>query len=815
MEVFIVDDDDFALHALEGTLVQMGYDVTKAQDGQSAMETLRRGDIRLVITDWDMPGMSGIELCRAIRREDMSGYVYIIMLTGRDGARHRLEGLCAGADDFLNKPPDPEELLCSLKTAERILSLETRDLALFALAKLAESRDPETGSHIERVQNYTRLIAQNLSDEVKSHYGVDDEYIRLLHQASPLHDLGKVAIPDAVLLKPGKLTTEEFAIMKTHTVIGAETLDAALRRFPNVRFLQVARDIASSHHEKFDGSGYPEGLAAEQIPLCGRIVAAADVYDALTCRRVYKEAMSHDQARAIILRDSGSHFDPEVVGAFLRAERQIVEVRNRLRDETETPVASQTVVTAPTNGVVGPSPCKILVAEDDPLLREKLVEWLSATGEPVIAAADGEEALRLVNEQHPQVIVSDWVMPKMDGVDLCRAVRAIPQSDIPHFIMLTAHGEKSRLLDAYTAGVDDFLAKPFDWEELLARVRCGIRSAKMREELHRKADGSQALNAQLASLNSRLERLSITDELTGLFNRRHAMFRVEDQFGWAARHIKPLCVAMIDIDHFKQINDTHGHDAGDAILRRVAALLRNQTRGTDAVCRVGGEEFLIIFASQTIAEVRVCAERCRMAIESQVFAVRDLSIRATISIGLATRLAEMNQFTDLMQDADQALYAAKRAGRNTIRIARTEEKPMALETPNSHAAASATPSLAGSGPQALDVAAILKRCGNDSRFASQIMERFQNQSPAELVKLEKAIAAGDAPAAARVAHTLKSMTAYVSADMASGMARRLEDLGHAGDLAGMSASLPALRAEIEWAVSWIVKSDQVRAMKCA
>ena len=217
MQVLIVDDDDFALNVLQYTVARMGYTAVTAHDGKEAMGILQKGEIRLVITDWDMPGMTGIDLCRAIRKEDLSGYVYIIMLTGREGAKLRMEGLCAGADDFLNKPLDPEELAVCLKTSERILSLETRDLALFAMAKLAESRDPETGAHIERVQAYTRLIARQLSQEVKACYGVDEEYIRLIYQASPLHDLGKVAIPDSVLLKPGKLTASEFAIMQTHT----------------------------------------------------------------------------------------------------------------------------------------------------------------------------------------------------------------------------------------------------------------------------------------------------------------------------------------------------------------------------------------------------------------------------------------------------------------------------------------------------------------------------------------------------------------------------------------------------------------------
>src|SRR5580692_10016959 len=228
MEILIVDDDDFALSVLEDTLTRIGYSVTAARDGEEALKVLRETEIRLVVTDWDMPVMNGVDLCRTIRREDLSSYIYIIMLTGREGVKQRLEGLCAGADDFLNKPLDPEELIVCLKTAERILSLETRDLALFAMAKLAESRDTETGEHVERVQSYSRLIAKHLSPEVKSMYGVGEEYIRLLHQTSPLHDLGKVGIPDNILLKPGRLTNDEFSVMQTHTVVGAQTLDAAL-----------------------------------------------------------------------------------------------------------------------------------------------------------------------------------------------------------------------------------------------------------------------------------------------------------------------------------------------------------------------------------------------------------------------------------------------------------------------------------------------------------------------------------------------------------------------------------------------------------
>jgi putative two-component system response regulator len=383
------------------------------------------------------------------------------MLTGQEGAKQRLAGLYAGADDFLVKPLDQEELQVCLKTAERILSMETREVALFALAKLAESRDPDTGAHIERVQSYSRALARNLTPRVKTANGVDDDYVRLLYQTSPLHDLGKVGIPDAVLLKRGKLNAAEFTIMKTHTELGERTLSAALERFPQAGFLQMARDIAAAHHERFDGRGYPRGLAGEQIPLCARIVAVADVYDALTSRRIYKSEMTHQQAREVILAGRASQFDPEVVDAFLRAEEKILAIREQLSDDVELPQEAMeppTLVAAPDRET---GPGRILVVEDDAERRKRLISILAATGETVYAAADGREALRVLAQHRPRLVLSGWSMPNMDGVELCRRIRMEEDSEPVYFIMLTSQSDKNRLLEAYEAGANDFVTNPF------------------------------------------------------------------------------------------------------------------------------------------------------------------------------------------------------------------------------------------------------------------------------------------------------------------------------------------------------------------
>jgi putative two-component system response regulator len=800
VNILIVDDDDFALHVVEQTIARMGHSAVTAHDGLQALEILRKGEIRLMITDWDMPGMNGIELCRTIRREDFTGYIYIIMLTACEGARQRLEGLYAGADDFLVKPLDPEELLVCLKTAERILSLETRDLALFAMAKLAESRNRETGAHIERIQTYARLIGQNLSAETKTEYGVDDNYIHLLYQTSPLHDLGKVGIPDAILLKSGELTLEERAFMQKHATIGAETLDAALKRYPNAVFLRMARDIAATHHERFDGAGYPRGLVGKEIPLCGRIVALADTYDVLTSRRVYKDASHHDQARKEILAERGGQFDPDVVDAFLRAETEIVAAGERLRDEAQIPATRFDVLPPPRPLTYGPHACTILIVEDDPALLARLSELLAGTGEPVVTAKDEEDAMAAVETLRPRVVVADWVLPKGDGVDLCRRIRANPATSMAHFLMLTVHSDKCRLLEAYEAGVDDFVAKPFDAEELLARVRAGLRAARLQDDLVRRALGSRAMTGKLAAANTKLERLSITDELTGLFNRRHAMISLDELWEAAQRDSAPLAVAMIDIDHFKNINDELGHDAGDLLLRQLASLLRDKTRATDMACRLGGEEFLIIFPSQTIQEASIVAERIRAAVQDRHFAARGASIRATISIGLAARAPRVAQFTNLLKLADQALYAAKNAGRNLVRTMDDIPEELPMNTPDS---------------APVDFSAVLKRCGGDSKFATAVADRFRAHAGPEIERLTSALAAGDADTVRRAAHTLKSMAAYMGADAVSELAKDIEHIAAEKRLAEIPPLAVRLQEQTTRALEWIAQNEKDLLARCA
>ena len=356
MRVLVVDDDLVTREIVVEDLRHFGYDVTEASDGREALELVRTGMFRMVVSDWQMPNMSGLELCREVRKRSRSGYIYFILLTLRGGVDNVVCGLDAGADDFLTKPFQPQELRMRLRTGERVLALESRDMMIFAMAKLAESRDKDTGAHLERMREYSRILADELSHWPQYHDTIDGDYVQLIYQTSPLHDIGKVGVPDSVLLKPGKLTAEETAIMQRHTILGGETLRSVTEARPEAQFLVMAQQIAMTHHERWDGGGYPHQLKGTQIPLCGRIVALADVYDALMSKRVYKPAFDHQKARDIIVSGKGTQFDPEVVQAFLNREQEFISVGQQFRDHIAVGGGSLSGVmtVSPAAGIVSP-----------------------------------------------------------------------------------------------------------------------------------------------------------------------------------------------------------------------------------------------------------------------------------------------------------------------------------------------------------------------------------------------------------------------------------------------------------------------------
>ena len=344
--ILIVDDNAINVDILRRLLCKE-FDLETAASGEECLSAVPTFKPQLVLLDIMMPGMDGYEACRRIKCSAIGEFVQVILVSGKGSIAERVKGYEAQADDYIVKPFDHAELLSKVHVqfrlwdAQRKLTIAkdqleiyageleelvsvrtkqltaTQDMAVFALAHVADSRDPETGEHLQRMRRYAQLLADELADNGPYAAIVDRQFLEDLYRSSPLHDIGKVAVPDSILQKPGRLTPEEFEEMKKHVVVGGQTLEMARDRIGRGTFMDMATDIARYHHERFDGTGYCAALRGREIPLSARIVALADVYDALTSRRVYKPSYSPDAAREIIVRDSDSHFDPVIVDAFL------------------------------------------------------------------------------------------------------------------------------------------------------------------------------------------------------------------------------------------------------------------------------------------------------------------------------------------------------------------------------------------------------------------------------------------------------------------------------------------------------------------
>jgi putative two-component system response regulator len=350
--ILIVDDQPQNIELLEAYLVPQDYEIVTAKNGEEALGKLSGNPIDLILLDVMMPGMDGFEVIRRVRQDDKNRLLPIILVTALQEKEDRVKGIDAGCDDFISKPVDKMELLARVRSLLKVkayndlminyrkelevevtkrtgelkqalekikaASLET----IYRLSMASEYKDEDTGAHIKRMSRYSTAVARRM--------GLAENTIETILYAAPMHDLGKIGIPDRILLKPGMLDPAEWEIMKRHSVIGAKILKGS-----DAEFIMLAEIIAQSHHEKWDGSGYPDGLKGVEIPLASRIAAIADVFDALTSKRPYKEALSLETSLAIIREGRGIHFDPDVVDAFFAILDEILTIKKEYDDDNQ------------------------------------------------------------------------------------------------------------------------------------------------------------------------------------------------------------------------------------------------------------------------------------------------------------------------------------------------------------------------------------------------------------------------------------------------------------------------------------------------
>lgn len=349
MNILVVDDNETNLKILSLILSKDGYEIHTTHSPENVIERMETFKPDMILLDINMPKISGYDLCREIKFEEKYKDIPVIFISALADSEDIVKGFNMGAVDYITKPFKSEEVRVRVSTHLKIKQLQeelrihnakleqrvqeqvkeitkTQMETIFSLAKLAQSRDDDTGKHLERVQNYCWLLATELKENSIYKDQIPDDFINNIKYASPLHDVGKVGISDNILLKPGKLTEEEFEIMKTHTIIGYDTLKEVHLKFGSNAFIEMGMVIARSHHERFSGGGYPDNSKGEDIPLAARIMSIADVYDALRAKRVYKEPFSQEKSISIILEGKGTQFDPVIVDAFERIAEKFNEV---------------------------------------------------------------------------------------------------------------------------------------------------------------------------------------------------------------------------------------------------------------------------------------------------------------------------------------------------------------------------------------------------------------------------------------------------------------------------------------------------------
>ena len=358
--ILVVDDEAMIRNLCRLALQDLGLDFEEAHNGKEAVHAVQARPFDLVLLDIDMPEMSGWEVCARLRELPDRPNLKILLFSGRIPADELAERLLRGADDFLTKPFSPVQLSARIQAALRLKraqdrsdrlyhdllavnreqekmlgeqAVEARNALVLGLAKLVACRDDDTGAHLLRLQSLTRRLGQQARRQPALASQLDDNFIDLLACCAPLHDIGKVGLPDHILRKPGKLTDEERRIMQTHTLLGAATLHQVAEQHASaMSFLEMAIDIARHHHERYDGTGYPDRLQGDSIPLAARIVALCDVYDALRSPRPYKAALSHADVARYLAGHAGTHFDPRLVQAFQECAADFGRIYDELSD---------------------------------------------------------------------------------------------------------------------------------------------------------------------------------------------------------------------------------------------------------------------------------------------------------------------------------------------------------------------------------------------------------------------------------------------------------------------------------------------------
>lgn len=661
VKILIADDSEIN-RAMLSDILAPDYEVLEAADGEEAVACLERRhtEIALVILDIVMPKLDGFDVLAVMNRNGWINSIPVIIVSAESSPSYIEHAYHLGATEYINRPfykvairhriENTVKLHAKQKhleniVAEQILEKEKSNMVMVdILSHIVEFRNGESGLHVLHIRTITEILLKQLRS-TGSRYDLTPARIALITNASSLHDIGKISIPEDILNKPGKLTREEFEIVKTHSAIGAQMLEG-LTYYQDEELVQVAREICRWHHERYDGCGYPDGLKGDEIPISAQAVAIADVYDALTSKRVYKSAYPHKKAMEMILNGECGAFNPllldclKEVGDYLEREVKIRSAGKITRDSVHT-----LAYDAIHSYNVSDRTLDLLEQE-----RTKYQFYASMTREIQFEYSYGSDILLISEWGAAQIGIKESIPNPQSDASLRRIFSEEDFSDLRRRLSL-ATPQNPIVSQVYRLTVK---GKP-RWYKAVARPIWGLDEDAPPTKLIGKLVDNEEEQSTLEKLTLQAQH----DDLTDLLSRNHAQEEIVRRL--SELETKRAALMILDLDTFKHVNDSYGHSYGDKMLRTFAERLKSCVRNTDIVARIGGDEFLVYM------EYKENIEKLAQRIFHTVSGTYE-GFEFSASIGVALAPENGVTYEELFLCADQALYACKQAGRNQWRF---------------------------------------------------------------------------------------------------------------------------------------------------
>lgn len=660
-KILIVDDSEMNRSIL-ADILEEEYEILEAEDGVQGVTILQshETEISLVLLDIVMPRMDGFGVLEVMNKRQWIESVPVIMISAENHSSFVDKAYESGVTDFISRPFDAQvvhrrvdntillyakQKRLEMIVAEQMYEKEHRSsLMVDILSHIVEFRNGESGLHVLHVRTLTELLCRRLMQKTEK-YGLTQADISVISTASALHDIGKISIDETILNKPGRLTDEEFAIMKTHSMVGARML-GNLPVHQEMPLVQIAYEICRWHHERYDGRGYPDGLKGDEIPISAQIVSMADVYDALTSERIYKKAFSHEKAVRMILDGECGTFNPLLLECLMDlADTLAVELQNSAlegSDQHEMEIVARE-----------------MAQYKDMNASSRTLQLLEQERMKFSFYANMAQEIQFeFTLSPPMVSLNSWGASEL-GLD---EIIVDPMQD-KRVVAQLGKGDwdnvRERLRDATKEEPKVIYEGKFSYNGALRWFRVIAQVLWSSDEASKPISViGKMVDIHNARTNLEfLERQASTDALTNLLNHASAKKQITERL---KNHSSKFALAILDLDHFKSANDNYGHHFGDEILTHVAKRLHQNVRSADIAARIGGDEFMIFLEYKEGLEAIM--ERIFSSLNGEMYR----SFPILLSMGVARADMGGNDYDTLFQAADQALYAAKNSGRGKL-----------------------------------------------------------------------------------------------------------------------------------------------------